>query len=172
MGRAADLARRVRRHRSSLSIADASVDLVTSSMLVSQFEHEPYGYFSEQTARRLGRPDADQARRLRPAMERLRSTLFAAQVERHCDEIRRILAPGGLCFMSIEMFHRDPDHQHWFAVREMPAVIAQLSEHFCFNFDVIGEADCLTRFQTDRSPSLVFSFVLEAGGRDTEMSPP
>ncbi len=172
LARAADLARRVQRHGSSLSIADASVDLVTSSMLVSQFEHEPYRYFSRQTARRLGWPDADEARRLRPAMERLRSTLFAAQIERHCDEILRILAPGGLCFMSIEMFHRDPDHEHWFAVREMHAALAHLSERFRFNFDVIGEADCLTRFQTDRSPSLVFSFVLEAGGRDSELSPP
>ena len=93
--RAADVADRVRRHRTIMTIQDASIQLVTSSLVVSQFDHEPYNFFALRTADRLGPPSADVEQRLAPAMESLRATLFAAQVEGHCQEIKRILAPEG-----------------------------------------------------------------------------
>ena len=46
------LARKVRGAQ-RLSLASGSVDLVTSSMVVSQFEHEPYQFFSQAAERNL-----------------------------------------------------------------------------------------------------------------------
>ncbi len=157
---AAKLAKRVKHRRDSLSIPDHSVDLVTSSMLVSQFEFEPYSYFARQALARLGPPDSSEDRRLRPALERLRSTLVADQFERHCDEIERILAPGGRCFMSFEMFHHDADAEGWFLVRDMHRALDTLAGRFNFDFDTIDERGSVIRFQTGRSGSVVYCFLL------------
>lgn len=113
------LAKRIRRHRTSLGIDAASVDLTTSSMVVSQFEHEPCEYFSRRVADMLGPPTQNEERRLGPAMETLRTTLLSNQIEGHCDEIARILAPGGRCLMSFELFHLNRETGRWFLVDEM-----------------------------------------------------
>lgn len=160
--RAWDVADRVRRHRTSLSIKDASVQLVTSSMIVSQFEHEPYGFFARRAADRLGPPSVDVEQRLASAMESLRSTLFASQVERHCQEIKRILTPDGYCYMSFEFFHAMPGRPHWFMVQGVATAMEIISQHFTFNFDNITESELVTRFQTGDEPSMVLSMVLQA----------
>lgn len=163
--RANALARRIgrpARQRQRLSIADASVDLVTSSMLLSQFEHEPYDYFAKQAARLIGPPGAGDERRLNRAMARLRDALVDQQVEEHCLEIRRILAPGGRAFMSFELFHLNPERTDWFLVRETHRSLPALDQHFRFNFDIIGAGESLTRFQSGRAPSVVLALVLEA----------
>lgn len=176
--RANALARRIgrpARRRQRLSIADASVDLVTSSMLLTQFEHEPYDYFTKQVARLIGLPGAGDEKRLNRAMARLRDALVDQQVEEHCLEIRRILAPGGRVFMSFELFHIDPEGTDWFLVREMQRSLSTLDRHFRFNFDIIGEGESLTRFQSRRAPSVVLALVLEAKAlatRHATVSPP
>lgn len=158
--RAAGVAKKAMRRRRNLDIPDGSIDLVTSSMLISQFESEPYAYFSRQAEARLGRMSLGEEDRLRPAMERLRSTLLAEQIRRHCDEIERILAPDGRCFMSFEMFHFDAGTGRWFLVREMHRALAYLADRFVFEFDVIGDGDSVCRFQNGDEGSLVYSFLL------------
>ncbi len=159
--RAGALANRVKRQRTIMDIADASVDLVTSSMVVSQFEHEPYGYFSKQAAAVLGPPSPGEENRLSPAMEALRSTLLANQIERHLDEIERILAPGGHCFMAFEMFHVDDGTGRWFLVREMHGALAAIAGRFDFNFDILPQSDSVALFETPGGRSVVHRFVLE-----------
>ncbi len=161
VGLAAAVAKRVTRHRTSLSVPAGGVQLVTSSMLLSQFEHEPYEYFSKHAVALLGPPKAPEEKRLAPAIERLRSALLANQVARHVDEVRRMLAPGGLCYMSFEMFHIDEGSGRWFLVREMHRALALLAERFHFRFDLLDPAGAVTYYQGEGTPSLVHAFVLE-----------
>lgn len=158
--RALALANRIGRHRTRTTIADSSVQLVTSSMVVSQFDHEPYEYFAQRAADMLGPPTAAEERQLLPAMEALHEVLLRRQVEQHCDEIRRILEPGGYCYMSFEMFHVVPAAAQWFLVEGMPRALEIVGRHFLFNFDIIPQHQPMTRFQTGDTPSLVFSFML------------
>ncbi len=157
---ASALAKRAERHRSSLDVPDGSVDLVTSAMVVSQFEHEPYTYFSRQAATRLGRPSMEEEKRLRPALETLRDKLLLNQVERHCDEIGRMLAPEGRCFMSFELFQLDRRDGRWFLVKEMYEALKVLGQRFRFDFNVLSTEDAVTRFETGESASLVYAFLL------------
>lgn len=162
--RASELARRARRVRSGISIPDSSVDLVTSSMVISQFEHEPYTYFSRQAAQVLGAPTTREEKRLRGALENLRSALVSTQVERHCKEIRRILAPEGRCYFSFEIFHRSAPGDQWFLVPEMHAAMRLLARYFDFTFDIIGEEQTVTKFEVGSGSSLVYSFVVRSRG--------
>ncbi len=159
--RAGALANRVKRQRTTMDIPDASVDLVTSSMVVSQFEHEPYDYFSKQAASVLGPPAPGEEKRLHPAMETLRSTLLLNQIERHCDEIERILAPGGHCFMAFEMFHVEEGTGRWFLVKEMHGALAAIARRFDFNFDILPQSESVALFDTHRGRSVVYRFLLE-----------
>ncbi|MCH7989333.1 MAG: hypothetical protein IID46_09330 [Planctomycetes bacterium] len=159
--KATKLAGRIRSSE-RLSIGDSSVDLVTSSMLVSQFAHEPYGYFSYRTAERLGPPTPEQEERLLPAMEKLRSALFIHQVQRHLDEVQRILAPGGICYLSCEMFSTVPHSHQWFMVEGVPTVMEAVGNRFHFNFDIIPENESITQFQTGNERSLTWCVVMES----------
>ena len=154
------LAARVRQHRSRLSIPDDSVDLVISSMLISQFEHEPYTYFSRQAAALLGAPTAQEETRLRPTMERLRSTLLESQIERHLEEIERILAPDGRCFLAFELFHCESGENVWYLIEEMSGVLNALARRFNFDIDgcpgVIGDSE----FRTNGNRSVVCHLLL------------
>ena len=156
-----DLAHRVKNHFSPLSIDDNSVDLVTSSMVVSQLDQEPYDYFAFRAADELGRPKQREETRLLPTMQALQSILLANQVERHCQEIKRILAPDGVCYMSFEMFHFNAEAKQWFVVESMSKALAIIGRWFNFNFDIIGPTETLMPFHRGESPSLVGSFVLE-----------
>ena len=160
--RARTIAGRIRRHQRTLSIAGDAVQMVTSSMLVSQFEHEPYGYFARQVASQIGPPTHGEEARLRSTMEDLRTSLLIDQVERHCQEIDRILAPGGRCYLSSEMFHWLPDERRWVAVEGMPEMLQAIDRHFAFNFDIVPESESLVRFETRGALSLVCAFVLES----------
>ncbi len=148
--------------RLGLDIPDSSVDLVTSSMLISQFESEPYDYFAKQVARLLGPPSATAGRYLEPAMKHLRDLLVTHQIEQHCAEIERILAPGGRVFMSFELFHVNPETDAWFLVKETHGALKLLDERFSFNFDIVSEEECMGRFAGREHASVVISLVLEA----------
>ena len=158
--RAAKLAGRIRSSE-RISIGDSSVDLVTSSMLVSQFAHEPYNFFSFRAAERLGPPTPEQEKRLLPAMEKLRSALFTHQVQRHLDEVQRILAPGGVCYLSFEVFAAVPHSHQWFMVEGVSKVLEAAGNRFHFNFDIIPENESIIGFQTGEDRSLTFCVVLE-----------
>lgn len=164
LARANTLARRVKRRnhkRAQLDIADHSVDLATSSMLLSQFEHEPYDYFSRLITCLIGPPSSSDERRLAGAMEQLRDTLVEHQIEEHCAEIYRILATSGRAFISFELFYLDPRQGGWFLVKQMHRGLAVLDRYFHFDFDLLDARDSATRFQARGGPSLVLSLVLK-----------
>ena len=163
-GAAIALSRRIGRRRRPLDIADHSIDLVTSSMLLSQFETQPYNYFAEQAATLLGRPRRRDERRLDAAMKTLRTTLLTNQVASHCQEIERILAPGGRCFMAFELFHYDRERECWFLVGQMHQALAIVAERFEFDFDLLPATDLALRFEPPGKSSLVYAFVLKAKG--------
>ena len=98
-------------------------------------------------------------------MEALRSTLLANQIERHLDEIERILAPGGHCFMAFETFHVEEGTGRWFLVREMHGALAAIARRFDFNFDMLPHSDSATLFEPPGGRSVVQRFVLQAMGR-------
>ncbi len=141
-------------------IPDHSVDLVTSSMVITQFDVEPYGYFSKQAEAKLGTPGTQQERRLRPALAALRERLWNSQFDRHVDEILRILTPEGHLFIAFELYQLDPETGRWFLVEQSHRAIAKLAERFDFNHDIIPTEDMMTCFKVDESGSLVSSFVL------------
>lgn len=61
-----------------------------SSMVVSQFDHEPYAFFSKLVTLQFGSCLWAEEEQLRPLMEKLRSELFRLQVEGHVREIHRL----------------------------------------------------------------------------------
>jgi hypothetical protein len=149
-----------RRHRSALDIADGSIDLVTSSMVMSQFDHEPYEYFSSQLAARLGPPSDREERRLAGALEILRSELVARQIEGHLDEIARIMARDGRFLAVFELFHRRASDGSWFLVRPMHAALEMLDERFDFDFGLLAPDESTMQLQLGGEPSVVQAFVL------------
>jgi hypothetical protein len=163
--RAIALASRVKTHRRKLAIPDNGVDLVISSMVISQFEHEPYDYFSHQAAALLGAPAAQDEQHLHPLMEKLRSSLLDNQIRGHCDEIERILTPGGRCFMAFEMFHCDVGQDRWYLIEQMHGALPMLAQRF--DFDMDGNPDLVagTKFETDRGRSVVYHLLLAPKGQ-------
>lgn len=158
--RAVSLVDHADRERTPLPLPDQCADLVTSSMVVSQFEHEPYDYFSRCALERLGSPSPAEQERLQPTMDALRSTLLRRQLARHCDEIARILAPDGRAYLSFELFHLSPFPDRWFVVEGMPSLLDIFGQRFLFDFDIIPQSETVTRFQVADEPSLVLSLVL------------
>ncbi len=148
-------------HSEPLEIPENSVDLVTSVLVMSQFEHEPYSYFSRQAAARLGPPTAREEKRLQVDLERLRSSLLEEQIDRHCREIARILAPGGYCIMAFELFHFDSTLDRWFLVEEMYRGLKIVERHLEFTGDLLADSDTVCRFEQDDAASLVYYFALK-----------
>lgn len=155
------LARRAGGRHAPLGIPSHSADLVTSSMLLSQFEHEPYAYFAHRVADQIGPPSQREEDELHSLGEELRGVLLDQQVERHCLEIKRLLAPGGRCYLSFELFHR-LETARWFVVTGMSRALEIVGRHFLLNFDILPERNVMGRFQTDATPSLVCGLLLEA----------
>lgn len=153
--------RQIGKRSQPLDIPEQSVDLVTSVLVMSQFEHEPYAYFSRQATNRLGPPTAREEKRLQADLERLRSNLLEEQIDRHCREIARILAPGGYCIMAFELFHLDSTHDRWFLVEEMYRGLKIVERHLDFSGDLLPESDAVCRFEQEDSASLVYYFALK-----------
>ena len=145
-----------------LDMAAHSFDLITASMLISQFESEPYAYFSRQAAAALGTPSAAEAKRLEGPMDTLRSDLLATQMERVCDEIERLLAPDGRCYVSFEMFHRGDGEPSWFLVDPMVDALGVLGERFRFDFDTVPEATASATFEGAKGRSIIHQYLLQA----------
>ena len=159
--RAISLTERLKSYRKQIPIPNDSADLLTSSMVISQFDHEPYNYFSQCGAEILGMPTERESLDLLPKVEELHERLLLNQVERHCREIRRMLAPGGSCYLSFEMFHIHPtNHGQWFMVQHMGRILDVIGRHFLFRFDILDLSETITKFHNQDSPSLVHSYVL------------
>lgn len=163
--RGTTLSNKLKRHRTALSIADSSVDLVTSSMVMSQFAHEPYDYYSKQAVARLGTPTPREERALKSAANSLRSVLAREQVTRHRDEIERILAPDGVCFLAFELYHYDDGIAQWFLVQEMLEALSAFAATLTFRFDLLPQGAVMREFETPMGKSLVHCVVLQRRGR-------
>lgn len=159
--RGSTLSNKLKRHRTPLGIADSSVDLVTSSMVVSQFSHEPYDYYSKQAAVRLGTPTPREERALKSAAGSLRSLLAREQVMRHRDEIERILAPKGVCFLAFELYHYDDGIAQCFLVQEMLEALSAFAATLTFRFDLLPQGAVMREFETPMGKSLVHCVVLQ-----------
>lgn len=153
-----------------LPIGEASADLVISSMVLSQFEFEPYGYFSSRAVAVHGRPTSGQQKRLGESDSRLRDRLLSESVERHCAEIRRILKPDGRCFMAFEMHHRNHEADGWFLVRQMHDAIPALQRHFHFDFEQLQAPDHVVELADGNSRSLVYCYLLKPRIEGDKMS--
>ena len=157
--RSVALARKVRGTQ-SLSLPSRSVDLVTSSMVVSQFEHEPYQFFVQAAEGLLGRPTPREERALSKVVSRLRDTLVEGQLENHCAEIVRILKTGGYCYMSFELFQEHDLRGPWFLVESTHKAMGILGRRFAFDFDILTPTETAERFATGETSSVVYSYVL------------
>ena len=133
-------------------------------MVVSQFEHEPYDYFSRQAAALLGPPRAPEEDRLRPAMEKLRQTLLSNQIEGHCREVKRIIIRDGRFFLAFELFHGEAGGNRLHLIEPMHDALRLLARHF--DFDFAGNPDPLvdTGFETGDARSVVYHFLLAVKG--------
>jgi len=156
------LARRVEGRRAAPAIPDQSIDLVTSSMLLTQFENEPFQYLSTCVAALVGRPTPREEAALQALVEEFRDLLLNRQMEGHFQEIRRLLAPGGRCYLSFELFRRLEETNRWFVVAGMPRALEIAGRYFQIRFDLLPDEMRLSRFSTDEVPSLACSLVLEA----------
>ncbi|MFQ5444855.1 MAG: hypothetical protein ACE5EK_09590, partial [Nitrospinales bacterium] len=106
---------RLKQFSKTLPIENHSVDFITSSMVVSQFEFEPYGFLSKKVAQKFGTNELNRMEKtLTPYMEKLRSNLFPFLAEGHFKEMHRILQGDGRVYLSIETFHRPKDYDRWF----------------------------------------------------------
>ena len=91
------MARKAKEPLEPLDLADGSVDFITASMLIYQFEAEPYRYFSNFSGENLGAPSAAEENRLNGSMAALRSDLLTTQIDWLGQKIHRLLAPNGRC---------------------------------------------------------------------------
>ncbi len=123
------------RFSKALTVEDDSMDLVTSSMIVSQFDFEPYEFMAKNLVAKFG-IDAVARREdeLIPLMEELRNNLFFSLLRGHCREINRILQSEGRAYFSLEAFHRKTHDSQWFEVIIFPKVMESASRVFLVRF--------------------------------------
>lgn len=148
--------------KKEIEIPSDSIDLVTASMVVSQFDHEPYGFFARLLAERFGTEKVlHHEEQLRPMMEQLRTLLFQIQVEGLVREMHRIVnKTGGRVFFSVEIFRSLIEEEGYFLVQEIPRAIETIAEYFQFEFQSIAPEETVTSFSQDAGTSIVQCFVL------------
>jgi hypothetical protein len=160
--KAIDACRHPAREGRRLPIEDDAADIVTSSMLVSQFDNEPYRYFSLLLEHWFGRDEIlRQEETVRPLMETLRSTLFQRQMAGHADELYRLVDKRrGRVFFAVELFQNIPESETYFLVQEIPRALDELRRRFFFEFSLIPPSRTLSAASIGDGPSLVQNYVL------------
>lgn len=142
---------------SPIPIPDNTMDLVTSSMVLSQFDYEPYSYFAMLLEQRFGRTELERHQsKLLPLMEKLRSRLFASQVDAHVREIHRIARKDGKArvYVSAELFRSYPDNNNYFLVQDMTVALEALNRYFYFRFDESSDCDALRKSKLGQGISI------------------
>lgn len=146
-----------------LPLQTGSIDLVTSSMVVSQFEYEPYGFFSKLLARRYGADSLLHDTALIPLMETLRTKLFELLMDAHLSELYRVVNKDhGKVYFSVELFssQSQPQEDQYFLVQGMPQVLEKLRTLFLFDFSVIPLQRAYRRTKVGDQTSIIQSYVL------------
>lgn len=171
--KAIDELRRCSTVNEKIAIPADSLDLVTSSMVVSQFDHEPYTFFSKLLALQFGSRLLAEEERLLPLMERLRSGLFRIQVEGHIREIYRLVEKRrGRVFFSVELFCSSSNRDEFFLVQEIHQVMDMIGKYFHFDFHLISPDQSLRMIETHSGTSIVQSYVLRPKEKMEQSSAP
>lgn len=159
--KAIDLSTQVRGD-AALPLADRSMDFITSSMLASQFDFEPYTYFIRNLYLHFGREAvARHSDAVNALAETLRNNLFLMQLEAHCREIARLLKPDGCAYFSIETLHRERPSDHWFYAEVAGKAMEVVARHFLFDLDTLPELIVPARSNMVRGgTSVVYSYLL------------
>lgn len=154
--------KRCARIEEEIEIPADSIDLVTASMVVSQFDHEPYAFFARLLAEKFGVEKVlESEEQLRPMVEQLRSLLFLIQAEGLVREMYRIVnKTQGRVFFSVEVFRSLNGEDRYFLVHEIPRAMETIAEYFQFEFQSIPAEETVTTFSQNEGTSIVQSFVL------------
>jgi hypothetical protein len=122
----------------SMEMESDSIELVTSSMILSQFDVEPYTFFASLLENKFGRAEIlKHESKLLPLMEKLRTRLFISQVESHIKEMYRILIKDGRsrAYLSAELFRSFSDGKRFFLVQDMSKALEIIGKYFFYEFD-------------------------------------
>ena len=150
-------------HYQPIPLADDSIDLLTSSLVVSQFEMEPYGYFSVLLEQYYGRDKLMSLESiLAPLMEQLRTRLFVNQIRHHVKELYRLVKKDGQgrVYFSVELFRCNAYDDGYFLVQDMPKALDVLGEYFLFDFVIMQEPSVLHRADIDDGTSIFQNYLL------------
>ena len=145
-----------------IGLESDSVDLVTSSMVVSQFDAEPYGFFSRLLERRFDpREIMRREEKIQPLMKRLRGELFRIQIEGHAQELHRIVKKkGGRVYFSVELFRSLPQGADYFLVHEITRALEVLGGFFHFDFSTVPPERALRSLPMGEGNSIVQCYLL------------
>ena len=128
------------RGKALLPLPDHSVDFITSSMVASQFDFEPYGYFVHSLFLRFGREGVERNRdALNPLVESLRDSLFLAQIEGHCREMLRLVKPEGRIYFSIETLHSGGPAEPYFQAEVACKAMSIIGRYFYFDLETLPD---------------------------------
>jgi hypothetical protein len=123
-----------------LPLPDHSVDFITSSMVASQFDFEPYSYFIRNLFLRFGQQAIEQnLGTLDPLVESLRDNLFLSQMEGHCQEMLRLLKPEGRIYFSIETLHSHRASEPYFQAEVSCKAMSIIGRYFYFDLQTLPD---------------------------------
>ena len=146
-----------------IPIAANSIELATSSMVLSQFDFEPYSYFTNLLIARFGSEEIKRHEsKLTPLLETLRDKLFLAQVESHIKEMYRIIKKDlrPRIYLSAELFQSYPGTDHYFLVHHMPKALELIGKYFYFDFNQSSPDAALIKSKVGEAWSVTQCYVL------------
>jgi hypothetical protein len=150
-------------HHTPIPVENNSMELVTSSMVLSQFDFEPYTYFSTLLQKRFGRDELERHEsKLLPLMEKLRTKLFTLQVDAHVKEIYRIVKKDDQArvYVSAELFSSHSGSDKFFLVQDMPKALEALGKYFFFEFGELLEGKVLRKAEIGEGVSINQNYML------------
>lgn len=146
-----------------LPIQEGSIDLVTSSMVISQFDHEPFDFFTKNLIEKFGFAKLKRCREeMIPLSESFRNNLFSLQLDGHMKQLRRLVRPKtGRVFLSVELFRTLPNSPEYFLAKEISNGLELVSNYFSFDFNILPWNKVLHQVDTgDGGSSIIQSYVL------------
>lgn len=153
----------------AIPIETDSIELATSSMVLSQFDFEPYSYFTNLLINRFGSEEIKRHEsKLTLLLETLRDKLFIAQVESHVKEMYRIIKKDlkPRIYLSAELFHSYPGTDRYFLVHHMPKALEIISKYFYFDFNQPFPEDALVKSQVGEGWSVTQCYLLTPKERE------
>ncbi len=149
----------------SLPLPDQSIDLVVSSMIVSQFPAYPFGYFRQVLLDKFAAEFELRSAEVRPLMEQLSAYLFQSQIAGHAAELRRLVSSRGRVYFSMEFYHAHPADPARFEYFIPGAYALRLfSDMFLFDIDALPVESRRVRARLPEREVVIESYVMTARG--------